>query len=553
MLNFSSKFREASFEVFDVLTNFDSEIIIEKASVDEAYVDLTDYLNKHQDLELPSKDEMPDCYVEGCDDLDSYIQMITNDPDTYRDEINLLKGAKIVKMLRDLILEKTEFHCSAGISHSKVLAKLGASIHKPKSQTILPNCGKKQLLSRTEIQKLRSLGGKFGLQIIERLNIQYVDQINNFTIEQLRALFDEKTADYLVNMANGIDNEKVVARKAAKSIGCGKNFSAVGVNCLDSKDQVEHWINQLVEELFERLERDKELNNRRPTLLVVSVNQSSIGMLSRSTQFDTNLSKERLVEQLMERILNPLLFKKDTKVSSPIRMLSVAATKFVDIVDHKGTIVNFFQKMQQKNESSEINEIPNATNDHVNNENDNVNNEVSEDDGAPSPKRSRTEFKNLNCKKMMDDYFKELEADLQPKDTATTSKPKLTIVNMFTKIAEQNGQDLKAKPPCDNIDQPIIANKPQIKTNPIIDLINRKNQRVNMDIDPNQPSTSNQAAEASSFDFKQLQLIREQGLLDEEELKKLEKEILNEQAKKVEKIGFFRRKTLEFKEKRKCI
>lgn len=104
-----------------------------------------------------------------------------------------------------------------------MLAKLAAGLHKPKSQTVLPNCGKRQVLARTEVQKLRSLGGKFGQQIIERLKIQFVDQINDFTFEQLRALFDEKTAEYMQGLANGIDDEKVVARKLSKSIGCGKS------------------------------------------------------------------------------------------------------------------------------------------------------------------------------------------------------------------------------------------------------------------------------------------------------------------------------------------
>lgn len=104
-----------------------------------------------------------------------------------------------------------------------VLAKLAAGLHKPKSQTILPNSGKKQVLARTEIQKLRSLGGKFGQQIIERLNIQFVDQINDLPVEQLRAQFGEKTTEYMLGLANGIDDEKVVARKLSKSIGCGKS------------------------------------------------------------------------------------------------------------------------------------------------------------------------------------------------------------------------------------------------------------------------------------------------------------------------------------------
>lgn len=122
----SSKYREASFEVFDVLTNFDSDLIVEKASIDEAYIDLSDYLNRNPDLPLPTSDEMADCFVEGVQGDDSstldfkgFYELITAHPDQYPDEIRLLRGAKLVRTLRDAILEKTQFHCSAGISHSK--------------------------------------------------------------------------------------------------------------------------------------------------------------------------------------------------------------------------------------------------------------------------------------------------------------------------------------------------------------------------------------------------------------------------------------------------
>lgn len=564
----SSKYREASFEVFDVLTNYDSDLIVEKASIDEAYIDLTEYLDKNSDLELPTKDEMLDCccYVEGIEnddedvrDFDKFYDLITTDPETYKDEIKLLKGAKLIATLRRAILEKTEFFCSAGISHSKVLAKLAAGLHKPKSQTILPNCGKKRVLARTEINKLRSLGGKFGHQIVERLNIQYVDQINSFTIEQLRALFDEKTADYMLNLANGVDDEKVVSRKLSKTIGCGKNFSSAGTNCLNSKEQVEHWIGQLVEELLERLDRDKELNNRRPNLLVLSMDQVNIGMLSRSTQFEY-FGKERLIEILMSKILNPILFKKENKTKHPVRMLSVAATKFTDLVDSKNTIESFFQKMQSKQPSAETttNNIA-ISNKPSTSTTGSIVEEVNE-------QRSKTEFQNLNCKKMMDEYFRELEADIvnRPKEV---SKPKLTILNMFNKIAEKTGQDLTSKKDNEqtndqNDDRNNVRPVKEPKPNPIIDLINKNNQRLKQqtvptlitldDDDPNQPSTSNQLRPTSSFAAEQLELIRRQGLLDEVELKKLEDEFLRDDRPRVaQKIGFFRRKTLELKEKRR--
>ena len=82
-----------------------------------AYIDLTDYLIKNQaDSELPTIDELMkgDCFVEGVDNLEEFYNMVINNPIVYNDELNLLKGSKLIKLLRNLILEKTEFQCSAG-------------------------------------------------------------------------------------------------------------------------------------------------------------------------------------------------------------------------------------------------------------------------------------------------------------------------------------------------------------------------------------------------------------------------------------------------------
>ena len=66
------------------------------------------------------------------------------------------------------------FTCSAGIAHTKVLAKLTAGMHKPCQQTILPSTAVAGLLESLPIGKLRALGGKLGQQIVQLLVISTV-------------------------------------------------------------------------------------------------------------------------------------------------------------------------------------------------------------------------------------------------------------------------------------------------------------------------------------------------------------------------------------------
>lgn len=53
-----------------------------------------------------------------------------------------------------------------------MMAKLVASRHKPKAQTILPSSECIKYLDQVEIQSVRWFGGKFGKELVETFNIK---------------------------------------------------------------------------------------------------------------------------------------------------------------------------------------------------------------------------------------------------------------------------------------------------------------------------------------------------------------------------------------------
>jgi DNA polymerase eta len=83
----------------------------------------------------------------------------------------LLAGSYFMERLRKEILDRTKYHCSAGISHNKMLAKLIAGRHKPKAQTVLPRSEVITFLDREDITGVRMYGGKFGKAIVKHLKI----------------------------------------------------------------------------------------------------------------------------------------------------------------------------------------------------------------------------------------------------------------------------------------------------------------------------------------------------------------------------------------------
>jgi DNA polymerase eta len=62
--------------------------------------------------------------------------------------------------------------CLAGISHYKILAKLGSGMHKPAQQTVVPANAVAGLLKDLPLSKLRGLGGDFGQHVEKTLNVK---------------------------------------------------------------------------------------------------------------------------------------------------------------------------------------------------------------------------------------------------------------------------------------------------------------------------------------------------------------------------------------------
>lgn len=73
------------------------------------------------------------------------------------------------------------------------MAKLVCGLHKPNRQTILPPSGVSKLFCNLPVQKVRSLGGKFGNDVMERLGCKVMADLSKYSERDLQSYFDEKT------------------------------------------------------------------------------------------------------------------------------------------------------------------------------------------------------------------------------------------------------------------------------------------------------------------------------------------------------------------------
>ncbi|GFR09512.1 DNA polymerase eta [Trichonephila clavata] len=273
-----TRYREAGASVIEVLCKFCD--CVERASIDEAYLDLTEVINARMQNDIRvSADQIPNTFVIGWEDkennkaaVESWLQTIYEEDHLYHDRM-LAITAVLVEEIREAIFKETGFKCSAGIAHNKMLSKLSCGLHKPDKQTVLPLSSIPLLYKTIPIKKVRNLGGKLGEQVTLKLNANTMEDLLNLPKTQFVNSFGDKTGTWLYNVSRGIENEPVTPRQLPKSIGCGKNFP--GKSSLDTKEKVKHWVKQLATELEERLLKDQENNHRVARLLTVSIRNTS--------------------------------------------------------------------------------------------------------------------------------------------------------------------------------------------------------------------------------------------------------------------------------------
>ncbi|XP_061982618.1 DNA polymerase eta isoform X3 [Populus nigra] len=260
-------YRNAGSEVVSILARKGR---CERASIDEVYLDLTDsaeaMLRETPPESLESineesrKSHILGLKSEDANDAQENVSKWLRRSDANHQDKLLACGALIVAELRMEVLKETQFTCSAGIAHNKMLAKLVSGMNKPAQQTVVPSSSVKGLLESLPIKKMKQLGGKLGTSLQTDLGVNTVGDLLQFSEEKLQERFGINTGTWLWSIARGINGEEVQGRLLPKSHGAGKSFP--GPRALKTIASVQHWLNQLCDELNERICCDLDQNKR---------------------------------------------------------------------------------------------------------------------------------------------------------------------------------------------------------------------------------------------------------------------------------------------------
>ncbi|KAL0033669.1 hypothetical protein WJX79_011083 [Trebouxia sp. C0005] len=334
------RYRVASAEIIAVFHEVAPDAIVEKASIDEAYLDVTSIVDVHlqacdgESSLLASSAQLPPLESPGCGN-----HVIGGALDLGSEfERRLAVGGQLACQLRAAVKDKLGYTCSAGVACNKLMAKIASAMHKPNQQTVIPPRAVPDLMKDMPLKKIRNFGGKLGAEL-QALGCSTAGDVLAFAPATLHQHFGER-APWILYTVQGNSDEPVQVKERPKSMLAAKSFEPTS-----DMAALERWVTILAEELAERMAADNKLFNRRPKSLHLHYRGGGgggwgSGDRSKSSPMPRFLKAGPTAPVICEAVMR--LFQKCPD-AMPCTRLAVAASDFEDgpLSEDQGSITKF--------------------------------------------------------------------------------------------------------------------------------------------------------------------------------------------------------------------
>lgn len=382
-------YRQASKRIFKLLRDRFGSKAVEKASVDEAYLDVTEIVQERMDSEFPDWRQWDNKVPSDVELLwDGHPAcLIQEEEENKKDELEMQDvqiwiGALIAKELREEIKEVLGYTCSVGIAPNKTLAKLASPRNKPNGQTYVTPRMVLPWMRTIPFDKIRFLGGKLGKQIIsgtvedesseddesesEELKttnttsslsgsaVVYAGDLWPLSLEEMQNKVggEPQLALWVFNLIRGIDETPVKPRALTKTFLSAKNFRPP----VNNEDVLSRWLIVLSTELQHRLEEEAMDTRRWPRTITLSYRKLDMPS-SRSKAADFPFPPQsstavKISSHVMTRLIKPL-----QATLFPLAFIGLSLGRFTEVGEDArgmGTLDAFTLQKREAGEDDDL-------------------------------------------------------------------------------------------------------------------------------------------------------------------------------------------------------
>lgn len=231
------------------------------------------------------------------------------------------RGRDLAIEIQKDILTTEEITCSIGIAPSKLVAKIAAGIHKPNGITLVRPEAVETFLSPIPVRELVGVGAKTE-KTLHNLGVRTIGELANLDLGRLVKTFGKKLGTYFADAALGIDHSRVEERGKAESIS---RMSTLKENTRDSEAIVGE-LNRLAEDLHSSTVKDG-LSFRGITVVAV---MDDLKAHTRSKTLDKSSRDLTIVKQVAGSLLENLLAE---ETNHQVRRIGM---KIFDFAKHEG-------------------------------------------------------------------------------------------------------------------------------------------------------------------------------------------------------------------------
>ncbi len=282
-----SKYTETSARIFTILKKYTP--LVEVASIDEAYLDVTQSLLLFQ------------------------------------------SPLHIAQSIKDQIRESEQLTCSIGVAPNKLLAKLGSGLKKPDGLVVIRREDVEALLKDLPVSKLYGIGPKL-TEALNSIGISTCSQLGKFPISVLTKRFGA-IGERLHEMGLGLDESPVVPfdkEEDAKSI----SHSVTLEEDTSDPNMLRKVLLQLSERVSRRMRREGFYGKR----IAITVRYSDFFTFSKQKTLSKWMNSGNEIFKLASEIFESIPHPK------PIRLLGVG----MSLLKKEGCQLDLFEKRDKK-------------------------------------------------------------------------------------------------------------------------------------------------------------------------------------------------------------